>query len=226
VGAAVGGVGGIAIIILLLLCIRRRSRKDEFDGDFDPDRVVGHTGGGGTLPPVDLADDVTPFPHPYTADGENSTMRQFGGSTYLPVSSSFATSGQNSTEFYPSSKAAVVGVADPSRVFGPPRIGSPPSGVYLPPTDMYGGSSIGWSDPRVSPPPSTTSQTTSSARGAKEREAIGRDGQGTGLGLATQQEVAEGSEDVVVHQDAGRAPVEDHPPPREIPPAYESIQHD
>lgn len=99
----------------------------------------------------------------------------------------------------------------------------------MPPVNLYGASTgpEDWHTPRpgVSPPPSTVSNTTSSARATKEREA--RAGQGVGLGLATQQEqqeVAEASGDVVVHQDAGRAPAEEPAPPREIPPSYESIQ--
>lgn len=219
VGAVVGGVAGITILAFLLFCIRRRARKDEFDGNFDPDRVVGHTdGGGGTLPNVDLADEVTPFPQPYTDQG-SSSMRQYGKPPYIPVPSSFAASGHASTEFYPP------GAADAD---AQPRQFMPPQGAYIPPINMYGTGPVDWHSPRpgVSPPPSTVSNTTSSTRATKEREAMGRGGQGMGLTLATQQEAAEGSGDVVVHQDAGRAPAEEHAPPREIPPAYDSIRQD
>jgi hypothetical protein len=221
VGAVVGGVAGITILAFLLFCIRRRARKDEFDGNFDPDRVVGHSdGGGGTLPNVDLADEVTPFPQSY-ADQGSSSMRQYGNSPYIPVPSSLAASGRASTEFYPHGVAG----AGASTIDAQPRQFMPPPGAYAPPMTMYGTGPVDWHTPRpgVSPPPSTVSNNTSSTRATKEREAMGR---GTGLTLATQQEAAEGSGDVVVHQDAGRAPAEEQAPPREIPPAYESIRQD
>ncbi|OBZ68926.1 hypothetical protein A0H81_11002 [Grifola frondosa] len=44
------------------------SHKEDFDGNFDPDRVVGH-GGGGTLPNVDLAADDNVTPYNYTPSG-------------------------------------------------------------------------------------------------------------------------------------------------------------
>ena len=47
-----GGIVGLAALILVLRYIRRRRQQDEFDGNFDPDRVVqrdntiGHGSGG------------------------------------------------------------------------------------------------------------------------------------------------------------------------------------
>ena len=52
VGAVVGGVAGIITITLLFLCIRRKVRKDEFDGNFDTDHVMGLTDSGGGSPPM------------------------------------------------------------------------------------------------------------------------------------------------------------------------------
>lgn len=204
----------------MLFCIRRRVRKDDFDGNFDPDRIVEPMDGrGGTLPHVDLADEVTPFPRPFTDQG-SSSMRQYREPPYLAIPSSLGTSGQGSTDFYPRGTTAFAD-AQPRSLKQP---GPPPSGAYLPPINMHGTGPVDWHTPHpgFSPPPSTVSNTTSSARAAKEREALERSGQG--LGLATQQETAEGSGDVVVHQDAGRAPVEEHAPPREIPPSYDSIR--
>ncbi|KAG9310794.1 hypothetical protein JVU11DRAFT_8644 [Chiua virens] len=225
VGAVVGGVAGLAILVLLIFCIRRRTRKDDFDGNFDPDRVIGHAEGGtgGTLPNVDLADEVTPFPRPYSDHG---SMRQYGDSPYLALPSS-VTSGQTSSDFYPPGATSPTLDAQP-RQYMKTGFAPPPSAGYVPP-DMRGGGPGEWSTRSGgSPPPSTVSyNTSSSARGTKEREAMGRGGQGTGLTLATQPEDAEGSGDVVVHQDAGRAPTGEHvPPPTEIPPAYESIRQD
>ena len=225
-GAVIGGVAGIAILAVLFFCIRRRVRKDEFDGNFDPDRVVGHTdGASGTLPRVDIAEEVTPFPQSYTPQG-SSSMRQYGESKYLAIPSSLAASGQNSAEFF--SPGAGAPVDAQSRPFMPPGFGPSSSGAYLPPINMHGTGPADWYSPQpgVSPPASTVSNNTTSTRAAKEREALERSGQGAGMGLATQQEAAEDNGDVVVHQDAGRAPVEEHAPPREIPPAYESIPQD
>jgi hypothetical protein len=223
----VGGVAVIIILALLLFCIRKRARKDEFDGDFDPDRVLGHADlGGGTLPNVDLTDEVSPFPRTqsYTDQG-SSSMRQYGKSPYVPVPSSLGASGRASTEFY--SPGSVGGSDAQHRTFMQPGAGPPPPGAYAP-VNMYGTGPMDWHNPRpgASPPPSTVSNNTTSTRLTKEREAMGRSGQGTGLGLTTQPEAAEGSGDVVVHQDAGRAPIEEHTPPREIPPSYDSIRQD
>ncbi|OSX55983.1 hypothetical protein POSPLADRAFT_1063146 [Postia placenta MAD-698-R-SB12] len=59
VGGVVGGVGGALLLAALVFLLFRRRRRDDFDGNFDPDRV----GGGGTLPHIDLAgaDDVEPY---------------------------------------------------------------------------------------------------------------------------------------------------------------------
>lgn len=59
VGGVVGGVGGALLLAVLVFLLFRRRRRDDFDGNFDPDRV----GGGGTLPHIDLAgaDDVEPY---------------------------------------------------------------------------------------------------------------------------------------------------------------------
>ena len=80
VGGVVGGIAFLLAAALLFYCLRRRSNKDEFDGIFDPDRVVHHTGGGGTLPHVDLVDEsnnITPF-NAYTADaGQGVAQSQY-----------------------------------------------------------------------------------------------------------------------------------------------------
>ncbi|KAI0357333.1 hypothetical protein OH77DRAFT_1519277 [Trametes cingulata] len=96
VGGVVGGVAGAALLATLLffLC-RARRRRDDFDGNFDPDRVTADARGGGTLPDIDLAaDEITPYN--YTPAGMNAVpgapvggagpaaggmqdMRQYGG---------------------------------------------------------------------------------------------------------------------------------------------------
>ncbi|KIK92086.1 hypothetical protein PAXRUDRAFT_148082, partial [Paxillus rubicundulus Ve08.2h10] len=249
IGGTVGGVVGLVIFALFLFCIRKRSKKDEFDGDFDPDRVVGHSTGGGTLPQVDLTDDVTPFPQQY-GDYGGGSMRQYGDSPYLMNAAvagagaaagagagmpGGATSPLTSPSRY-SDATSYHQAGGPSSAEGYPQNnqfmrpgGGPPPGGYQQPVNMYGAGPADWFTPQpmISPPPSTVASTTATSRSAKEREALARNGEGTGTGtglaLATQHEVAEGSGEVVVHQDAGRAPSDGHHSPNEIPPAYESI---
>ncbi|KAI0755343.1 hypothetical protein C8Q80DRAFT_1117750 [Daedaleopsis nitida] len=97
VGGVVGGIAGLAILATLVFFLFRRHRKrDDFDGNFDPDRVVGLSGDNrGTLPNIDLAaDNITPYnytpqgpgmPVAQHATGSSMTgggapdMRQYGG---------------------------------------------------------------------------------------------------------------------------------------------------
>lgn len=217
---------------LLAFCIRRRRRKSEFDGNFDPDRVVSQPSGGGTLPQIDLGDDheITPF---------DQGMRQYGDSPYLsagaagvgratsagggrptsPLSSPSQYS-DTGTSYYPTSVGSPSAEGYPSQAFMRP--GPQGQGPGVP--NMYAMQQQDWHNPRpmTSPPPSVTN-TSSSGRAMKEMEAQSRQG----LGLATQHEVdgeGQGS-GVVQHQDAGRAPgSEEGEPPRDIPPAYDSIR--
>ena len=41
-----GGVGGALLLALIAFLLLRKRRRDDFDGDFDPDRVVGGRPGG------------------------------------------------------------------------------------------------------------------------------------------------------------------------------------
>jgi len=67
-GGVVGGaVGILALIMIIFFLLRRHKRKDEFDGNFDPDRLDPERLGGnatrpGTMPHVDLVGaEVTPY---------------------------------------------------------------------------------------------------------------------------------------------------------------------
>ena len=75
-GGAVGGVVALAALILLFWFLRRRRKRDDFDGNFDPDRVVA-AGGHNDL----LDSQVTPYSY-NPADG-GSDMRQHGGNAAL-----------------------------------------------------------------------------------------------------------------------------------------------
>ncbi|KAG2143405.1 uncharacterized protein EDB93DRAFT_1155989 [Suillus bovinus] len=228
-GAIVGGVvGGIALLVLLGLvafCLRRRRRRDEFDGNFDPDRVVSHPSGGGTLPQVDLGDENEITPYPGRAD-----MRQYGESPFLAAGPAAAAG--------PAIHRATSPLSSPSQysdTVTSPSEGYPSQGFIRPgpgqgqgqypqgAPNMYAMQQADWHNPRplTSPAPSV-SNTSSSSRAMKEREAAaGRQG----LGLATQQEVDGEGSGVVQHHDGGRAHSEEEAgEPRDIPPAYESIR--
>lgn len=70
-GGVVGGIIGLGALFLLFWWCRRRSRKEDFDGDFDPDRVTR----GGRTGEFDLAGDITPYP--FGPGGQE--MSQHGG---------------------------------------------------------------------------------------------------------------------------------------------------
>ncbi|KAG1730446.1 hypothetical protein EDB19DRAFT_1832012 [Suillus lakei] len=63
-GDVVSGIAVIALLGLLFFCLRHRRGRDEFDGNFDPDRVVSYPTGGGTLLHVDLGEETEIAPYP------------------------------------------------------------------------------------------------------------------------------------------------------------------
>lgn len=82
-------MGGVvvlsAIVLLLVWFLRKRSRKEEFDGNFDPDRVV-----LGGRDDVDLAGDVEPYSYTPGGGGASGSgggygqeMSQHGGGEFL-----------------------------------------------------------------------------------------------------------------------------------------------
>lgn len=205
-GAIIGGVaGGIATLIVFLIIglfyWRRNRRRDDFDGNFDPDRVVRHAGD------ADLAGgaEVTPYHYEPGAGGPmsgpssptfsaDSSMRQYresqsllGGNVFAGVAPT-ATSGSH---YAPTSSDGASAHPESSGHGRSSSLGS--SGIAQPYRPMS----------------------------TKEREAMRQ--RGDGLGLATAPEEVEG--DVIQHSDGGRLP-EPVPPPsqaREIPPSYDSI---
>lgn len=221
VGGAVGGVVALVALVLLIYCIRRRSSKDEFDGDFDPDRVVSRSaGGGGTLPQLDLAEEannITPF-NAYAADAEQG-MRQYGQSPFASGPSATGVAGvqaqhqmpnspppPSSPSHYSDGQSYYQGAGGSASGHSPQQslsVRPPPGAAMLPPHQqqqpfMYGTAPADWHAPRPgsSPPPSTVPSASASSRSAKEREAAG--GRSAyGLGLATQHEAPEGSGSVL-----------------------------
>ncbi|KAF7776588.1 hypothetical protein Agabi119p4_4981 [Agaricus bisporus var. burnettii] len=94
VGGVVGGVvGGLAILALLVWIIlrkRRQAKFDEFDGNFDPARVVSSRGNRLNLDDEDTpaAAGITPYPYP---EHQQQNMAQVPfGAGYVPSSSTSA----------------------------------------------------------------------------------------------------------------------------------------
>ncbi|KAI6118275.1 hypothetical protein F5141DRAFT_1290328 [Pisolithus sp. B1] len=251
VGAAVGGAVVLVVIAFLFYFIRRRSSKKVSDGDFD--RVITRSGGGGSLPHLDLSDEannITPF-GAYATDGDEE-MRQYGQSSFTSRPSSMGVAGTRAQHQIPNSsvpltsascdsdgqlclqgaRGSASGNSPRQSLLAPlPQSAALPAGQYAQPNQpsMYDTAPADWHAPRPgsSLPPSASA----SSGSAKELEAADERG-AYGLGLAPQCEPLERSESppdpvggrVVVHQDAGRA-LEEVDIPQEIPPAYDSIQH-
>ena len=209
-GGVAGGIAALAIaIIIFLFCWRRNRRREEFDGNFDPDRVVRHAGH------TDLAGaEVTPYHYeaPSTAlSGPTSptfssdgSMRQYRdsqallGSTFGGVAGATATSGSHYAPTSSDGASAPIGSSSHGRSNSHESAGLTPGAPGFPVAQPYRPLS------------------------SKEAEALRQRGEG-GFGLASAIEESEG--DVIQHSDGGRVPDPEPPsrPPQEIPPSYYSI---
>ena len=207
-GGVAGGVAAIAAIIIVFLFYWRRSRqREEFDGNFDPDRVVRHAGH------TDLAGaEVTPYNYEPAAGTP--------GTPSGPTSPTFSADG--SMRQYRDSQALLGG-----SILEGAGVATATSGSHYAPTSSDG----------VNGPQGSASHARSSSLGsgqgfpvaqpyrplsAKERDAMRQRGDG-GLGLASALEEGEG--DVIQHSDGGFVPAPAPPsrPVQEIPPSYDSI---
>ncbi|KAI9509464.1 hypothetical protein F5148DRAFT_755957 [Russula earlei] len=207
VGGAAGGVAGLLIIFFIgLFCWRRNRRREDFDGNFDPDRVVRHVGH------TDLAGaEVTPYSYDPTVVGGmtgpsspafsgDGSMRQYrdsqallGGSVVDGAGVATVTSGSH---YAPTSSDGVSAPQDSSHAR----------------SSSHGSAGFGPGFPVAQPyrPLST-----------KEREAMRQRGE-VGLGLVSALE--ETPSEIIQHSDGGR--VSEPVPvarPQEIPPSYDSI---
>jgi len=210
-GGAVGGAVGLALIVLLLwFCIRKR-KKDDFDGDFDPDHIDASPGRDPTLPRLDM--DVTPYAYDPNQGG--------------------AVDDPNGRPMYDMAQRS-----DGSAGFllaGAVRAQTPPfsdihgnqtstTGSHYPPSSSgHGLLSPGLGDPRDSSSRSS-SNPIGSLPSAKEREAADR----RRLYVANEFDRSGSSGDVIQHQDGGRVQLDriHDEPQREIPPSYDSIGPD
>ena len=206
-GAIVGGVAGgivalLAIFIIGLFYWRRNRRRDEFDGNFDPDRVVRHVGD------TDLGAGAEVTPYQYEP--------RVGSVTSGPSSPTFSGSGNGSMRQYRDSQALLGGSIHEA-------LGAPTatSGSHYAPTSSDGASA----HPASSGHGRTGSLGSSGVSqpyrplSSKEREALRQRGEGLGLASAPEE-----GDEVIQHADGGRI-VEPVPAtqPREIPPSYDSI---
>ncbi|KAG1737981.1 hypothetical protein EDB19DRAFT_1909426 [Suillus lakei] len=218
VGGVVGGIAIIALLGLLFFCLRRRRRRG---GKFDPERIVSHSSGGGTQPQVDLGEETEVTPLPYPNGG--GSMRQYAESPFLAAGESASGAGAGAA-------AAGAGIHRTTSRHSPPMQhsdtttspgeGYPSQGFVRPGPDQYpqGGLNMfamqqadSHSPRPLTSPHASASNTASSVREMKEREAAaGRQG----VGLATQQEI----------DGEGQAPAEGAGGELgDVPPAYESI---
>lgn len=204
-GAVIGGVaGGVAALLVIfiigLFYWRRNRRRDEFDGNFDPDRVVRHAGD------ADLAGGAEVTPYHYEPG--------VGGPMSGPSSPTF--SADSSMRQYRESQSLLGG-----NVFAG-AVPTATSGSHYAPTSSDGASAHPESSGH-----GRSSSLGSSGIGqpyrpmsTKEREAMRQ--RGDGLGLATAPEEVEG--DIIQHSDGGRiAELALPSQAQEIPPSYDSI---
>lgn len=221
----IGGIAGLAIIAALLWWFfRRRAKRDEFDGDFDPDRVTRQTGTG-DLDLDDGADTrVDPFttgaaagvrgptfPEPDMSQHAGYSAGYGGPGGYAPsnLASSMRTSSPPQSAYDPHNygfagvmPSQYVGGQYGQSPYAPGPHGPSPS----PPTTSAGSSG----SPGELPNPHSASGASSQGRSAKERER---------LRLANAVPEDEEAGPVVQHRDGGRVN-------SEIPPSYDSIPRD
>jgi hypothetical protein len=199
--------------MLVFFLLRRHKQKDEFDGNFDPDRLDPERLGGnatrpGAMPHIDLVGaDITPFPpyqhladtapqkgyqqHPQMAQRPGMQAPVMGGAGYGTSDVHSSTTGSN----YPTT------ITDPSA-----------GGMRN--QDFRG------------PSPGLSLGTSGTLPSSKGREST-VDG-GT-LHLANDENGAGGSSQVgerlYQHRDGGRVPAQVMTP-EEVPPSYDSISPD
>jgi hypothetical protein len=211
IGGIAGGISGLVVVLIVGLFFWRRNRRsDDFDGNFDPDRVVRHTGH------TDLGGaEVTPYNYDPSAGGATSGHSGISSPTW---------SGDESMRQYRESQALLGGsifeagaatATSGSRHAPTSSDGGSvhPASSHAPSSSHGGGASLVPGLPNTQP---------YRPMSAKEREAIRQRGQ-AGLGLASPPEESEDG-DVIQHSDGGRVAVPVvETPPHEIPPSYDSI---
>jgi len=231
VGGAVGGVVGLALLLLGAWFLAKRRRRNEFDGDFDPDSVAGPVGRGGrqSLDGPSGAE-VTPFvmnnqsrgptlPQMGEHDAGVPAALVAGGAGY---GASTAHSYSNPSEGgYPQSEGSLLPNPYPASSDRSDYTQGQGRQDYLAGVPEHTSGS---------PTQATTSiySQFSQPRSAKEREAYQqRFGLAGGSGPRPLMLANNSEEDapVIVHQDGGRIPENDEEEraQKEIPPTYDSL---
>jgi len=218
----VGGIAALAIISFLLwYCVHKRKR-DEFDGNFDPDRVVGGS------PGRDVDIDVTPYSYNPDEAGTGGYNNQ-APVMPMPQHSGHAMSQRIGA---PAAFAGGMAAVTPSQYshsqYSDPHANhTSTSGSHYPTTSpqqsIYG--MPGTDFRNVSPGPSLATTGTGTIPSAKEREMASDKRR---LYLANEEGEGNSGAGVLQHQDGGRVPLdrtaEEHP--NEIPPSYDMISPD
>ena len=232
-GGVAGGVVAILILILIIFfCLRRRKRTEEFEDNFDPDRLDTARSGGtatrpGAMPDIDLVGaEITPFvyepdplpPKDYDPYGQ---MAQQPG---MPVASGEGSGNRRSDPYSWTTGPHSPTIEPYSPTIGPhsPTTGphSPTIGPHSPITE-HGVTGLHNADFR-SPSPGPSLGTSGTLPSSKDRDS-GSDrarlqvaNSGSGEGGSSHRSSA-----VLQHMDAGRL---QHPSIiEEIPPSYYSI---
>jgi len=208
-GGVVGGaLGLLAVIMIIFFILRRRKQKDEFDGNFDPDRLDPERFGGsatrpGAMPDVDLVGaEVTPFQYqPEAAQqkgyGQYQQMAQRPG-MLPPVVSGGSVHGRSDAY------SSTTGSHYPTTV-------TDHSVAGMQNADFRG------------PSPGPSLGTSGTFLSSKERELASERRR---LHIANEErgEGGSGSGGVVQHRDGGR--LQEENVPEEVPPSYDSISPD
>lgn len=217
VGGVVGGLAVIALLGLLFFWLRRRRRRSQFDGNFDPDRIVPHPSGDGTnRPQIDLGDEnvITPFDDNMREYGASSLQGAGAAGMGVGAAAAGADTRRTSSQPSPSLQPSATGAShsnEPVQGFVRPVPGEGEQGMYATQQNST------TRRPLTSP---ASSVGASSGRVMKQQEvAAGRQGPS----LSTQQEADGEGSGVVQHRDAGQALEEEGGELRDVPPAYESI---
>jgi len=216
-----------AVSILLWYCIRKR-KQDDFDGNFDPDRVVGTSpSGAGTLPQLDL--DVAPYT--YNPAGNAAAPFDYNNQAPqmpMPQHSGYAMSQRADAPMaFGAGDAATAAQYSHSQYSDPQGNRTSTSGSHYPQTSPeHSLVAVPANDFRnISPGPSLG--TTGTIPSAKEREmALDRRRMYVN---GDDVDPGSGSGGVIQHQDGGRVRLDRTPEDRvhmEIPPSYDSIDPD
>ena len=210
-GGVVGGaVGLLAIILIIFFFLKRRKQKDEFDGNFDPDRLDPERFGGsatrpGAMPNIDLVGaEVTPFQ--YNPDA----AQQKGYGQYQQVAQR------------PGMPPVVTGGGS---VHGRSDVYSSTTGSHYPTTVTDQNVPPMQNADFRGPSPGPSLGTSGTLPSSKERELaserrrlhVANDERGEGGS-------GQGGSGVVQHKDGGR--LQQQSVPDEIPPSYDSISPD